>query len=73
LGIAVWTEFLWQTRHRETGDVIRQVGSGRQRKVTPEEEENIISCGVCQANHNSARDCGKNLNIKPSHKYIETN
>jgi transposase len=41
LGIAVGTEFLWQTRHRETGDVIRQVGSGRQRKVTPEEAENI--------------------------------
>jgi transposase len=33
--------FLWQTRYRETGDVTRQVGSGRPRKVTPEDEENI--------------------------------
>jgi transposase len=41
LGIAVATVFLWQTRYRETGDVTRQVGSGRPRKVTPEHEENI--------------------------------
>jgi transposase len=41
LGIAVATVFLWQTRYRETGDVTRQVGSGRPRKVTPEDEENI--------------------------------
>jgi transposase len=41
LGIGVGTVSLWQTRYRDTGDITRKVGSGRPRKTTPEEEENI--------------------------------
>ena len=41
LGIAMATVSLWQTRYRETGDIARQVGFGRRKKLTPEDEDDI--------------------------------
>jgi transposase len=42
MGISCSTVSLWQTRYRETGEIIRQRGSGRPRKLTPADEENIV-------------------------------
>lgn len=42
LGIGAATVSLWQNRFRETGSIIRKQGSGRPKKLTPENEEDIV-------------------------------
>jgi transposase len=42
LGIGAATVSLWQNRFRETGSIIRKQGSGRPKKLTPENKEDIV-------------------------------
>ena len=48
LGISVSTVWLWKRRHEETGDVIRNGGSGKTKKITPMDEENIVSAALAK-------------------------
>ena len=51
LGIGAATVSLWQNRFRETGSIIRKQGSGRPKKLTPENEKDkeiIARCNCSQ-------------------------
>jgi transposase len=68
LGISGSTVSRWQTRYRETGEVIRQRGSGRPKKMTPADEDNIVQV-IAAKPITTAQEIAGKLNIKNSINY----
>ncbi len=48
MGVSLSTVSYWKKRHEETGDVRRKDGSGKTKKITQEDEENIVSAALAK-------------------------
>jgi transposase len=64
LDVGAATVTLWQHRFRETGNVMRQRGSGRPKKLTPANEEDIVLAVMAKPITTAQELAGKFLKLR---------
>jgi transposase len=67
LGIGVGTVSLWQTRYRDMGDVTRQVGSGRPKKL-PRKKKTIYPLRWLPSQSRQRKRLQENSNLNQANK-----